>query len=110
MKINTSETKSKKVGVGRLAAYSSLPNRQQCKEKYIVIVALNHISLASFLWDIDKQNSPRCDAAKRGVQSGAILLADMNFIEILNQNEKSLPEPLKIKDWKVHSSLMGYFD
>ena len=28
-------------------------------------------SLASFLWDIGKQNSPRWDAAKRGVPSGA---------------------------------------
>ena len=37
--------------------------------------SLTHISLASFLWDIGKQNSPRCDAAKCGVQSGAILFA-----------------------------------
>ena len=36
---------------------------------------LTIISLASFLWDIGKQNSPRCDAAKRGVPSGAILFA-----------------------------------
>ena len=36
---------------------------------------LTHISLASFLWDIGKQNSPRCDAAKRGVPSGASLFA-----------------------------------
>ena len=27
------------------------------------------------LWDIYKQNKPRCDAAKRGVPSGAILFA-----------------------------------
>ena len=32
------------------------------------------LSLASFLWDIGKQYSPRCDAAERGVP-GAILLA-----------------------------------
>ena len=36
---------------------------------------LAHISLASFLWDIGKQNSPRCEAAKRGLPSGAILFA-----------------------------------
>ena len=42
---------------------------------------LTHISLASFLWDIGKQNSPRCDTAKRGVPSGAFLFADMIFIE-----------------------------
>ena len=27
------------------------------------------------LWDIGKENSPRCDAAERGVPSGAILFA-----------------------------------
>ena len=32
------------------------------------ILGLTHISLASCLWDIGKQNSPRCDA-------------DMNFIK-----------------------------
>ena len=26
---------------------------------------LTHLSLASFLWDIGKQHSPRCDAAER---------------------------------------------
>ena len=39
------------------------------------------ISLASFLWDTGKQNNPRCDAAKRGVPSGAILFACKIFIE-----------------------------
>ena len=42
---------------------------------------LTHSSLASLLWDIDKQNSPRCDAADSGVPSGAILFAWRNFIE-----------------------------
>ena len=36
---------------------------------------LTHLSLASLLWDIGKQNSPRCDAAERGIPSGAILFA-----------------------------------
>ena len=36
---------------------------------------LTHLSLASLLWDISKQNSPRCDAAERGVPSGTILFA-----------------------------------
>ena len=40
-----------------------------------IIHSLTHISLASFLWDKGKQNSSRCDAAKRGVPSGAILFA-----------------------------------
>ena len=63
----------------------------------IFLVDLTHISLVSFLWDIGKQNSPRCDAAKRGVPSGAILFAQRKFIEKRNKNEKSLPTPLKMK-------------
>ena len=42
---------------------------------------LDHISLASFLWDTGKQYSPRCDAAERGVPSEAILFAQRNVIE-----------------------------
>ena len=42
---------------------------------------LTHISLSSFLWDIGKQNSPRCDAAKRGVPSGTILFTYRNFLK-----------------------------
>ena len=42
---------------------------------------LTHLSLASFLWDIGKQNSPRWDAAERGIQSGAIVFVQRNFIE-----------------------------
>ena len=34
-----------------------------------------HISLASFLWVIGKQNSPRCDAVKRDVPFWATLFA-----------------------------------
>ena len=36
---------------------------------------LTHIRLESLLWDIGKQDSPRCDAAERGVPSGSILFA-----------------------------------
>ena len=42
---------------------------------------LTHISLSSFLCDISQQNTPRCDAAKRGDPSGAILFAYMIFIK-----------------------------
>ena len=42
---------------------------------------LTHLRLASLLWYIGKQNSPRCDASERGVPSGAILFAQRNFIE-----------------------------
>ena len=52
--------------------------------------ALTHLSLASFLWDIGKQNGPRCDAAERGVPSGAILFAYRIFIGKLNKILKSL--------------------
>ena len=34
-----------------------------------------------FVGHIGKQHSPRCDAAERGVPSGAILFAWRNFIE-----------------------------
>ena len=44
-------------------------------------VYLTHLSMASPLWGIGKQHSPRCDAAERGVPSGAILFARRNFIE-----------------------------
>ena len=44
------------------------------QEQFSAII-LTHLSLASLLWDIGKQNSPRCDAAERGVPSGAILFA-----------------------------------
>ena len=46
---------------------------------------LTHISLVSLLWDIGKQNSPRCEAAERGVPSEAILFAERIFIENLNK-------------------------
>ena len=47
--------------------------------------------------DIGKQNSPRCDAAERGVPSGAILFAKRIFIKNLFKNWRSLLMPLKIK-------------
>ena len=49
--------------------------------RFNTLRALSHISLASVLWDIGKQNSPRCDDTKRGVPSGAILFADRIFIK-----------------------------
>ena len=54
-----------------------------------------------FLWDIGKQNSPRCDAEKRDDRSGAFLFADIFFIEKWNKNEKS---PLMSLSMKVDSS------
>ena len=37
---------------------------------------LTHIILASFLWDIGKQYSPRCDGAERDIPSGASMFAE----------------------------------
>ena len=48
---------------------------------YWYYLTLTHLSLASLLWDIRKQNNPRCDAAECGVPSGAILFAKSNFVE-----------------------------
>ena len=58
-----------------------------------------HFSLASFLWDIGKQYSPRCDAAERGVPSVAIVFAYRNFNEKWNTGSilKSLLIHLKMK-------------
>ena len=53
------------------------------KEKFVS--SLTHLTLASLLWDIGKQNSPRCDAAERDGPSGAILFAWKIFIEKLNK-------------------------
>ena len=51
-------------------------------------LTLTHLSLVSLLSDIDKQYSPRCDAAERGVPSGAIMFAyrisSKNVIFFLN--------------------------
>ena len=49
-------------------------------------VQLTHLSLASFLWDIGKQYSHRCDAAERGVPSVAIMFAKRIFIKSLYEN------------------------
>ena len=57
-------------------------------ERYVKLMKIalsTHLSLASLLWDIGKQNSPRYDAAERGVASGAILFAQRIFIEKLNK-------------------------
>ena len=62
-----------------LFIYKLLSNlmKQIMKQSFIVKVigkgSLTHLSLVSLLWDIGKQHSPRCDAAERGVPSGAIL-------------------------------------
>ena len=59
--------------------------KANAKRKRITTETLTHLSLASLLWDIGKQHSPRCDAAERGVTSGAILFAYRIFIEKFNK-------------------------
>ena len=50
-----------------------------CVKKNSYLLLLTSISLASFLWDIGKQNSPRFDASKHGVPSGTILFAGIKM-------------------------------
>ena len=75
----------------------------------LLVGILTHISLESFLWDVGKQNSPRCEVPKLSVTSGTFLFAFINSIEKLNKNEKLLLMPLKMKldNWKVHLSQVG---
>ena len=60
---------------------------------------LTHLSLASLLWDIGKQNSPRCDATKRGVPSAAILFCLEKF--------KITPDAPKIESGLIQFIGMG---
>ena len=49
---------------------------------YSTLYTLEHISIASFIWDIGKQSSPRYDTAEcSSVQSRAILFAQRNFFK-----------------------------
>ena len=77
------------------------------RDVYILIHLLTHLSLASLLWDIGKQNSPRCDAAERGVPSGAILFAYRNFIEKWSKILKSHLWPLKNESGLAQMIMMG---
>ena len=46
-----------------------------CQQLAALCVQVEVRAIHVVLWDIGKQNSPRCDAAERGVPSGAILFA-----------------------------------
>ena len=62
----------------------------------LCLALLTHISLASFSWDIGKQNIPRCDAAKHGVPSGVTLFAF--GISLKNEvKKKNTPDSPKMK-------------
>ena len=43
---------------------------------------IEKLSMASFVWGLGKQNSPRCDAAKNGIQSWANKISSKNEILI----------------------------
>ena len=61
---------------------------------YELWTCLTHISLFVILWDIGKQHSPGCEAAERGVPSGAILFAYRKFLKkkgIKIQNHSQCP-------------------
>ena len=59
------------------------------------------------LWDIGKQNIPRCDAAERGVPSGAILFAQRNFIEKSDKKIKITPNTPKNESELIQLIMMG---
>ena len=66
-----------------------------------------HLSLVSLLWDIGKQNSPRCDATERGVPSGAILFACRNFIKKWGKKIKITPNTPKNESGLIQLITMG---
>ena len=89
---------------------------QATRTRYIARFAnqrinLTHIrvSLESLLWDIGKQYSPGCDAAERGVPSGAItcMFAYRNFIEKMKQNFKITPAAPKNESRLAQLIMMG---
>ena len=57
-----------------------------CSPFLMTALWLTHISLVSFLWDIDKQCKPRSEAAECGIWSGSPLFAYRMFSLILNKN------------------------
>ena len=57
-----------------------------------VIELLTHISMASYLWDIGKQHSPRCDVAGYG---GSILFAKIFIIKYSMNIKSHLMPPSK---------------
>ena len=69
---------------------------------------LVYISMVSFLWDIDKQNNPICDAAKRGVPSRAILFPFKNFIERGNKNKSGLSQMIRMGKPICHTYVGKY--
>ena len=70
-------------------------------------MTLTRISLTSFLLEIGKQHSPRCDAAKRGVPSGAILFAYRGFHLKMEFNFKIIPAAPKNESGLTQLITMG---
>ena len=76
--------------------------------KDIIKIGRTHTQVRlTHIWDKGKQYSPRCYHAECGVPSGAILFAERNFIEKLNENMNShlmSPRIPNDNDGQVHSS------
>ena len=72
-----------------------------------VSIVLTHISLMSFLSDKGKQISPRCDATRRGVATGAILFAVISFIENEIKIKKNTPDAPKNENGLIQMIKMG---
>ena len=53
-------------GVGAFINLFYFPKSYNDLKFWEMMTLLTRISLASLLWDIGKQNSPRCDAAEHG--------------------------------------------
>ena len=72
---------------------------------YSALTALTH---ASFLWDIHvgKQYSHRCDAALRGVTSGAILLAQRIFFKEMKYTLKNTIDARKNESGPTQKIMM----
>ena len=57
------------------------------------------------LWDIGDQHSPRCEAAERGIPSGAILFAHRNFME--KSDKKKIKITTKNESGLIQLIMMG---
>ena len=88
----------------------------ECAVDNFIFLLLTHLSLASLLWDIGKQYSPRCDAAERGVPCSAASHLGLFCLhrQISSKNEikkiKITPNTPKNENdnrGKLHSSNMG---
>ena len=60
---------------------------------------LTHLSLASFLWNIDKQCSTRSDATERNVWSGSSLFVHIKYFLNLNETKTYYQFEIDLPIW-----------